>query len=60
MTEFEYKRLNYIIKQAQTGTFVMLNKGDADILSELLKKYNDEQKWEETVSLVREQLKEHE
>ena len=57
MTEFEYKRLDYLIKQAEQGTYVALNKGDAVILQELIKKHKDEFEWSKTLTLVREQLK---
>lgn len=37
MTEFQLKRLEYLIKQAEAGSFVQLGKGDAELLEELEK-----------------------
>lgn len=44
MTDFENKRLNFLIKSADKGDWVQLAKGDGDILKSLIqiKEQNDE------------------
>lgn len=58
MTDFEYKRIEYIINQASKGTYVALNRGDVDILSKLVKEYKDKFDWEDTLNKVKEELNE--
>lgn len=58
LTDFEYKRIAFIIKQAEKGTYISVGKGDASILSKLVKEYKEKMEWQATLDQLAEQLKE--
>lgn len=57
MTDFEYKRIAFLINQAEKGTYVSVGKGDASILSKLVEEYKAKLEWKETLEKVSEELK---
>lgn len=58
MTEFDFKRLQFLISQAEKQTYVSLGKGDAVLLAKLIGRYKEEQEWQDTLNKVREKLNE--
>jgi len=56
VTEFEYKRIAFLIKQAEKGTYVSVGKGDASILSKLVEEYKNKLEWQKTLEKVSEEL----
>ena len=57
LTKWEIGRIKYLVSQADKGTYVGLNKSDAELLTKLYKDYKEQHDWEEVLSEVREQLK---
>jgi hypothetical protein len=58
LTSFQLKRIEYLIKQAENGTFVCLGEGDAEIFRKLYKDSKREKEWQDAMDMIGEALKE--
>lgn len=59
LSDFEKKRLEYMIKEANKGTFIQVGKGDAELLMKLYKPIKDKDVWDDVLNKVKEELKEN-
>lgn len=57
LNNYEIKRLQYIIDQASKQTYIGVGPGDAVIIAKLIQKDVEELQWQESLSGVKEGLK---
>lgn len=58
MTKWELERMEFLIKQAKTGTYIGLGPSDAEIIERFIKPFKDQRDWEKSLAEVAKALKE--